>query len=116
MGWLANWWNAANAVPNATVSVPDSVGPTPTYSPGDPDGFEFEEATEPLSMRTAFVPSPWDGWPASWSSPEWNQLGPKFDQLVDTAWAALDLNSSRVVDDAGVSNPQRRGVGAVPVG
>ena len=42
----------------------------------------------------AFVPSLWEGWPAEWASPQWSQLGPKFDTLVDTAWAALDLNAS----------------------
>jgi HK97 family phage portal protein len=86
------WLTGAGATPNATVGDPDSVGPG--YSPGDPDGFEIE-AVEPSNNRmAAIVPSPWDGWPASWASPAWNGFGSKFDDLVDTAWAALDLNSS----------------------
>jgi HK97 family phage portal protein len=87
-----NWLTGAGAIPNTTVENPDSVGPT--YRPGDPDGFEFESAPLLNNRMTAFVPSPWDGWPASWASPEWSQLGPKFDDLVDTAWSALDLNAS----------------------
>jgi HK97 family phage portal protein len=87
-----SWWTGAGAVPNTTVESPDSVGPS--YNPGDPDGFEFEDA-EPVEQRmAAVVPSPWDGWPASWASPQWGSLGPQFEELVDTAWAALDLNSS----------------------
>lgn len=87
-----SWWTGAGAIPNATVGDPDSVGPG--YRPGDPDQFEFEEAGPVQNRMAAIVPSPWDGWPAGWSSPLWNQLGPKFDEMVDTAWAALDLNSS----------------------
>ena len=86
------WLTGAGAVPNATVENPDSVGPT--YNPGDPDGFEIIDDGVAVENRAVFVPSPWDGWPASWASPQWNQLGSKFDDLVDTAWAALDLNSS----------------------
>jgi HK97 family phage portal protein len=86
------WLTGAGATPNATVGDPDSVGPG--YRPGDPDGFEFESA-EPVEQRmAAIVPSLWDGWPANWASPTWGSLGPKFEELVDTAWAALDLNSS----------------------
>jgi len=86
------WLTGAGAIPNATVGDPDSVGPG--YRPGDPDGFELLPG-EPAEQRmAAIVPSPWDGWPANWASPSWSQLGPKFDELVDIAWAALDLNSS----------------------
>jgi HK97 family phage portal protein len=86
------WLTGAGATPNATVGDPDSVGPT--YNPGDPDGFEFEAATPSNNRMAAVVTSPWDGWPASWSTPAWNNLGSKFDDLVDTAWSALDLNAS----------------------
>jgi HK97 family phage portal protein len=86
------WLTGAGATPNATVGDPGSVGPG--YSPGDPDGFEIE-AVAPSSNRMAvIVPSPHDGWPAKWASQTWNNLGSKFDELVDTAWAALDLNAS----------------------
>jgi len=94
MSWW-QWLTGAGAVPNATVGDPDSVGPG--YRPGDPDGFELEPATGPVQNRmAAIVPSPWDGWPANWASPQWSQggFGQKLDELVDVAWAALDLNSS----------------------
>ncbi len=90
-----SWLTGAGAVPNSTVGDPDSVGPG--YRPGDPDGVTLDPATGPVQNRmAAIVPSPWDGWPASWASPQWSQggLGSKVDELVDVAWAALDLNSS----------------------
>ena len=40
MGWWS-WLTGAGATPNATVSVPDSVGPT--YRPGDPNGVEITD-------------------------------------------------------------------------
>jgi HK97 family phage portal protein len=87
------WLTGAGATPNATVGAPPSVGPG--YSPGDPNGIEIvDDDVEPENRMAAFVPSLWDGWPSSWASPAWQNLGPKFDDLVDTAWAALDLNSS----------------------
>jgi len=87
-----DWLTGAGATPNATVGDPDSVGPT--YTPGDPDGFEFEDAEPSDNRMAAVVTSPWDGWPAKWATPAWGQIGPKFEELVDTAWAALDLNAS----------------------
>lgn len=97
MGFLSDtwrrYWTGAGATPNNTVSVPDSVGPT--YNPGDPHGVEIvDDGVAPENRMAAFVPSLWDGWPAEWASPQWSQLGSKFDDLVDTAWAALDLNAS----------------------
>jgi HK97 family phage portal protein len=89
--WFS-WFTGAGATPNATVENPPSVGPA--YTPGDPDGFEFEDAEPSNNRMAAVVTSPWDGWPASWATPAWGQMGPKFEELVDTAWAALDLNSS----------------------
>jgi HK97 family phage portal protein len=88
-----SWLTGAGAVPNATVGDPDSVGPG--YRAGDPDGVELEPATGSVQNRmAAIVPSPWDGWPATWASPQWGQGGSKLDELVDVAWAALDLNAS----------------------
>jgi len=87
------WLTGAGAVPNNTIENPDSVGPT--YNPGDPNGVEVIDDDVPAEGRmAAVVPSPWDGWPASWASPQWSQLGPKFNDLVDVAWSALDLNAS----------------------
>src|SRR5215216_113402 len=87
------WFTGAGATPNSTVSTPDSVGPT--YSPGDPHGVEVvDDDVAPEGRMAAIVPSPWDGWAAGWSSPQWQQMGSKFEDLVDAAWAALDLNAS----------------------
>jgi HK97 family phage portal protein len=87
------WLTGAGATPNATVGAPPSVGPG--YSPGDPNGVEIvDDDVTPEGRMSAIIPSPWDGWPASWASPQWSQMGSRFDDLVDTAWACLDLNSS----------------------
>lgn len=89
---LWQWLTGAGATPNATVENPDSVGPA--YRPGDPHGFEFEDAPGPPNNRmAAVVTSPWDGWPAQWATPAWsNNAG--LQELTDVAWAALDLNAS----------------------
>ncbi|MQB02009.1 MAG: phage portal protein, partial [Actinobacteria bacterium] len=66
----------------------------PDWDPGDPDGFEYEEGEDTQVRSLALpMPSPWSGWPAEWSTPNWG-AGPGFGKLVDTAWAALDLNAS----------------------
>src|SRR5579875_1416758 len=53
--------------------------------------FEGEQrASEPLPW---LQPSPWSGYPAEWSTPDWtSQIG--MHKLVDAAWAAIDLNAS----------------------
>ena len=38
-------------------------------------------------------PSPWSGYPDSWSTPNW-EAGQKAKSLIDVAWACIDLNSS----------------------
>jgi HK97 family phage portal protein len=89
------WLTGAGAIPNTTVGAPPSVGPN--YSPGDPDGVEMVDIGTPNEGRmAAFVPSPWDGWPASWASPQWGSgsVGSQLAPLVDVAWSALDLNTS----------------------
>lgn len=72
-------------VPPASVGVPD-------WTPGDPDGFEFD--TTPTYSRSFPFPQPsgWDGWPAEWGMPSWD-FNSRFNELVDIAWACLDLNS-----------------------
>lgn len=86
-----DWMTGAGATPNGNVGTPDSVGPG--YSPGDPNGVEFEDA-EPTGNRMASIlTSPWDGWPAEWPTPAWTQSG-RVDELVDAAWGAIDLNAS----------------------
>ena len=90
---LWQWLTGEGAVPNATVSVPDSVGPS--FNPGDPNGVEVvDDGVLPEGRMAAFVPSPWDGLPSGWAPQFSGRLSAKLEDLVDTAWAALDLNSS----------------------
>jgi HK97 family phage portal protein len=72
-------------VPPATVGPPSAV-------PGDPNGVEIiDEGTGPPWPRSRIVPSPWSGWPAEWDTPNWYG---RVEDLTDTAWTCLDLNSS----------------------
>lgn len=78
--------------PNAN---PPGVAPAsvakPDYTPGDPNGLEIvDEGPPPSWPRSILHASPWDGWPAEWNLPRFG----KAEELVDTAWAALDLNAS----------------------
>jgi HK97 family phage portal protein len=88
--------NHEGITPNANqpAPAPGTVGET-EWTPGDPDGLEF--VGDELDVRSgglpALAPSPWSGWPASWSTPGWNQGG-RASALVDTAWNAIDLNAS----------------------
>ena len=70
-------------VPPASVAKPD-------YVPGDPHGLELVDEG-PGSPRGFLHASPWSGWPEEWNLP---LLGGPVEELVDTAWAALDLNAS----------------------
>jgi len=51
------------------------------------------------AQRAAFLPgmgvypSRWEGWPTDWLDPTWDGYN-RFNSLVDTAWACLDLNAS----------------------
>jgi hypothetical protein len=93
MSWLLGEVNHEGVTANSNdpAPPPGTVG-EPDWNPGDPDGlvFDFPEV-EPRSFAS-FSPSPHSGWPAEWST-QWTQFGPQFGQLVDTAWACLDLNS-----------------------
>jgi len=76
--------NDPSTHPPATVGMP-------TARPGDPNGLEIVLADGPPPRGpTMFTASPWSGWPAEWNTPVLGQ----FDNLVDTAWACLDKNSS----------------------
>lgn len=85
------WFTGRDVTPNENIGDPPSVGPQST--PGDPDGLVFEGEDTFSGDRAAIIPTPWDGWPVDWNVPSWG-LGSQFEELVDTAWAALDLNSS----------------------
>jgi HK97 family phage portal protein len=67
---------------------PASVGPD--YTPGDPDGLTIEEPGIPYQPPPPPVVQPWSGWPANWSTPNWNG---QLQQLTDTAWMCLDYNT-----------------------
>jgi hypothetical protein len=82
--------NHAGDTPNANPA--SSVGPG-SYDPGDPEGIVVEgELVEPRALP-AWHPSPWSGWPSTWSTPNWD-MSSRFNELVDVAWACLDINAS----------------------
>ena len=67
--------------------------PTADYTPGDPEGVEFDgEDTYSRSLPIP-LPSPWSGWPAEWGTPRWD-TDTGLNNLIDVAWSAIDLNSS----------------------
>lgn len=82
--------NHAGIDPNLNPST--SVG-EPGWTPGDPDGVIFDgwDPVEPRSLPVV-LPSPWSGWPATWDVPRWD-FGSRFNELIDVAWACLDLNA-----------------------
>jgi HK97 family phage portal protein len=71
---------------------PASVA-SPDYTPGDPNGVELQY--DPVQARSfgLVAPSPWDGWPAEWSTPNWD-WGSRFNALVDIAWACIDRSAT----------------------
>jgi HK97 family phage portal protein len=89
------WSWFAGVTANDTIGDPPTVGAgaTGASNPGDPDGVVFE-GFEPTftEERAAISPLPWDGYPAEWAPPSWDQG--RFNDLVDTAWTCLDLNAS----------------------
>lgn len=79
----------------------ESITPNPNGpidpNPGDPDGLEIVKA-EPVENRSLpmLLPTPWDGWPTGWDTPNWQQVDAGLNRLVDIAWACLDMNSNIV--------------------
>jgi len=85
MAFWSNWFAGhPNHAGTATVG----------YNPGDPDGVTVE-TPNPVEQRSlpAMMPSPWSGWPAEWSTPNWS-MNSRFNELIDVAWMCLDLNAS----------------------
>lgn len=83
-----------DSVPNENdpASVPPATVGPPSATPGDPNGVMIvDEGPGAPWPRSTITPSPWSGWPGSWATPNW--LG-RVEELTDTAWACLDLNSS----------------------
>jgi phage portal protein BeeE len=75
-----------------TDGAPGTVGST-AYSPGDPEGVVWEyDPVEPRHLSFP-SPSPWSGWPAEWSTPNWN-WNSRFNALIDIAWACVDRSAT----------------------
>lgn len=87
--FLTGGVNHAGEIPNA--NPPSSVGAG--QASGDPHGVEVEKSTVQARSLPSFFPSPWAGWPAEWSTPNWD-FGSRFNELVDVAWRCLDINAS----------------------
>jgi len=76
--------------PNDPATVPPATVGPPSATPGDPHGLTVEGADVFAGAPPRIVASAWSGWPADWYPPAWSNLN----QLTDTAWMCLDLNSS----------------------
>jgi HK97 family phage portal protein len=87
--FLTGGVNHAGEIPNA--NPPSTVGAG--EADGDPDGFEIVGTTLEARALPSFYPSPWAGWPSSWSTPNWDMQS-RFNELIDVAWACLDKNAS----------------------
>lgn len=70
----------------------DTTPPVPADNPGDPEGVTLEGDETFSRSLPGLLPSPWNGWPAEWTTGWGSQLG--LNRLVDVAWSAIDLNSS----------------------
>lgn len=83
MAFWSNWF----------TSHPNHAG-IGGYNPGDPEGVTVE-TPNPTEFRSlpVVMPSPWDGWPAEWSTPSFN-MNSRFNELVDVAWMCLNKNAS----------------------
>lgn len=94
MGFWSNLFGIPNhegVTPNGNpASSPASVGGS-DYSPGDPDGVVVDGEETFSRSLPILQPSPWDGWPAEWSTPQWQG---SIQKLVDTARDCIDLNAS----------------------
>lgn len=89
---LWSWLTGVNHEGDTANENPaSSVGPT--YNPGDPEGVAFEGDKVESRAVPSFHPSPWSGWPAEWSTPEWD-FSSRYNALVDVAWNCLDKNAS----------------------
>ncbi len=96
MSFWSRWARTTFGItPNTTEPPPPpgTVGGT-GWSPGDPNGVVFDDVEPTFSRSLPLpMPSPWSGWPANWGVPQWD-FGSRLNELVDVAWACLDLNAS----------------------
>lgn len=89
--WLLGTPNHEGVKANNAGTEPQTVG-SDTYRPGDPDGVELQY--DPVQARSLgmVAPSPWSGWPAEWSTPDWS-WNSRLNALVDIAWACIDVSA-----------------------
>jgi|GEM_PF-1258005 HK97 family phage portal protein len=90
--WFVGGVNHSGEIPNANPpSTPSTVGAG--EADGNPHGVEIAGAELESRSLPSFYPSPWAGWPSSWSTPNWDGES-RFNELIDVAWACLDKNAS----------------------
>ena len=78
---------------NPPPATPPSVA-VPDYTPGSEGAIELDIGPPGTPWpRSSLHASPWDGWPANWSLPGLAGDG-RVENLIDTAWIALDLNAA----------------------
>jgi hypothetical protein len=90
--FLTGGVNHQGEIPNANPpSTPSTVGAG--EADGDPHGVEVVGPEVQARSLPTFFPSPWEGWPSGWSTPNWD-MDSRFNELVDVAWRCLDINAS----------------------
>jgi HK97 family phage portal protein len=77
----------------STSGIEPNDNGAPIFNPGDPDGVQIDTTPTEVRSLPGIFPTPWSGWPAEWNVPNWD-FGSRFNELVDVAWACLDLNSN----------------------
>jgi|KBSSwiS6_1023812.scaffolds.fasta_scaffold00625_12 HK97 family phage portal protein len=90
--WLTGGVNHSGEIANANPpATPSTVGAG--EASGDPNGVEIVGPDVEARSLPAFYPSPWNGWPSSWSTPNWDGES-RFNELIDVAWTCMDKNAS----------------------
>jgi HK97 family phage portal protein len=107
MGFWTNLFGGRDT--NYTGETPNPANPAgpvgDAAATGDSEGAVLVDDSEDRAFMPLpwLAPTPWSGWPDQWSTPNWS-IGaggaggmpgfPGISRLIDTAWAAIDLNSS----------------------
>lgn len=89
------FWSSLFAVPSVP-DFPNENGPA-DYNPGDPDMVDITALRDAPEGRSLpwIQPSAWSGYPDSWSTPTYqSQQQSQLKNLIDVAWACIDLNAS----------------------
>ena len=90
------FWTRLLGEPPSVPAVPNENGPA-DYNPGDPDMVDITALRDAPEARSLpwIQPSAWSGYPDSWSTPNYaTQQQSQLKNLIDVAWACIDLNSS----------------------